>query len=100
MAGEAQQLRRLIEAGLKTQKHISLVEVVARYDFQNHAIPTIKQMNSALTDLTLIVDRTDNDVLLRRSEAITQAPTLSDRDMELIYAHYTRALRSKRKRGV
>ena len=100
MAGEAQQLRRLIEAGLKTQKHISLVEVVARYDFQNHAIPTTKQMNRALTGLTLTVDRTDNDVLLRRSEAIREAPTLSDGDMRLIYAHYTRALRSKRKRDV
>jgi hypothetical protein len=100
MASEAQQIRQLIEASIDARGNASLVEVIAKYDFKNHAIPSTKQMNRALAGLALALDRTDTDVLLRRSEAVVEPRTLSDGDMQLIYAHYTRALRSRRRRGV
>lgn len=99
MAREAAQIRGYIIEQLKSSKSASLVLAVAKFDFYQHAIPTINEMNNALSGLSLAKVRTDEDILLEPNEQELGLTTLTQDDLTFIYETYIRALRKRKEKN-
>lgn len=89
-------LRGYINGELKAQQRVSLVSVIAKFDFREHAIPTVKELNRALSGLGLVAVPSDDDVVLEKGQAETEEFRLSEKNMTLLYASYLRGLRKRK----
>ena len=96
MAREAAQIRGYIIEQLKSAKSASLVLALAKFDFYQHAIPTISEMNGALSGLSLAKVRADEDILLEPNDQQLGLTTLTQDDLTFIYESYIRALRKRK----
>lgn len=92
----ANRLRGYVSGELKTERKVSLVSVIAKFDFREHAIPTLEELNRALSGLGLVTVPSDDDVVLEKGQADMEEFRLSENDMTLIYESYLRRLRKAR----
>jgi hypothetical protein len=99
MAREAAKIRGNIIEQLKSSNSASLVLAVAKFDFYQHAIPTINEMNSALSGLNLVAVRTDKDILLEPNELELGPETLTQEDLTFIYEIYIHGLRKRKEKN-
>ena len=94
MAGQVTQLRELIENRLLDAPSVSLVDVLAAFDHQNHCLPTTWRWNQAIAEvaepLVLSADRTH--VELSTGPKLAK---LSDSDVSRVVALYLSTVRHK-----
>ncbi len=89
-------LRGYINGELKTERRVSLVKIIAKFDFREHAIPTVKELNRALSGLGLVALHSDDDIVLEKTQAATEEFRLTEKDMTLLYESYLRGLRKRK----
>jgi hypothetical protein len=96
--GEAKELQNYINEQLLTARSASLVWAIGKYDFYNHLIPTVAELNRALAGLAMVLVRTEEDISLIPSKKKLGLRTLSDDDMSFLYKAYLRALKKRGRR--
>ena len=96
MAGEANELKGYIYEQLQKVQSASLVKTIAKFDYYNHVIPTVKQLNRALAGCALAVTRSGEDISLSESKKKLGLQTLSEGDLIFLYKAYTRPNRKKK----
>lgn len=98
MAGEASELRGYINEQLQAAKHASLVRVIGKYDFYQHAIPTMKQLNRALAGLALVAVRSGDGIILQPNKQTLGLHPLSTDDLSFLYEAYVRSLKKEKRK--
>ena len=94
MTGQVQQLRELIEHRLVEASSVSLVDVLAAFDHQNHCLPTTWRWNQAIAEVTepLVLSADGTHVELSTGPKLAK---LSDSDVSRVVALYLRAIQPK-----
>ncbi len=95
MAGEADEIRGYLDEQLRAGKRASLVNAIAKFDFYNHVMPSIKQMNRALSGFNVRVNRSADDIILEETDHESHELVLTGDDVNFLFESYLSAMRKK-----
>jgi hypothetical protein len=86
-------IQELIDAGLHASGQIDLVDVMARVDFANHSIPTLRQLNHALASVSGGTSFDATSFVLSRVDGDADPVQLDEGQAEAIYRAYLARLK-------
>lgn len=92
---QIQNLRTYILGELDRHDEVSLTDVIAKFDFHQHAIPTLHEMRRAIEGIgTVGVIKKDNKVFLKKKkdEASVQ---IDESDMQSGYEAYIKLMQKR-----
>ena len=92
---QIQTLRTYIEEEVSEKDKVTLVDVIARFDFHQHAIPTLNQIRQAVKGTKgLQIERKGGTIILARTKSKNRGTSeiIQESDMESAYSLYTEKL--------
>lgn len=99
MATDSHQIREFLQESLKSAGRVSLVDVIAHFDYRNHALPSTWRINLALSELTVPVVRISNGFTLELPSGSVGTEKVQITELELleIVNQYRKALRTNKR---
>ena len=88
MASEVAQLRELMELRLRENGRASLVDVLAEFDFRNHALPSLWKWRQALEQITPVPTLSADSLHLELSSTRAETANLTDQGLARIVELY------------
>ena len=97
MSGDAYFICKFIEDHLRSSQQVSMLEVLAYYDWHNHVIPTVKQLNRGLALVSTPIALDKNGIYLISNIEYGSTVKLTDADLERIFELYIKNIHRKDK---
>ncbi len=93
MIAGIKKIRGYIRGELRAKGEASLVFIIAKFDFSEHAIPSLDELNQALSGFTAEAIRTDSDIVIRENTSSGIRVTITNDDLGFLYQTYSRKMR-------
>jgi hypothetical protein len=93
---QIQNLRTCIQEELSEKNVATLVDVIARFDFHQHAIPSLNELRQAVKDVKCLIAKKECGaiVFIRTKSGVGIAPEeIKESDIETAYKLYLQKLK-------
>ena len=89
-------LRGYIKGEISRNNQVSLVLVIGTFDAREHAIPTVEELNMAISELYVCIERIEDDIIiLERKNQKNCYVQINDNDLDFLYQNYLKLIRKK-----